>query len=53
MGVDAEGALRRTCDRFARNYAAMEEEARARDLDLTALSAGEQADLWQEVRSQT
>ncbi len=53
MGVDAEGALRRTCDRFAWDYAAMEQEARARDLDLAALSAGEQADLWQEVRSQT
>jgi tetrapyrrole methylase family protein/MazG family protein len=53
MAVDAEGALRHTCDRFARRYAAMEREARARGLDLTALSADEQAALWLEVRNET
>jgi tetrapyrrole methylase family protein/MazG family protein len=53
MDMDAEGALRHTCDRFARRYAAMEQEVRARGLDLMALSPDEQAALWLEVRSET
>jgi len=53
LEADAEGALRRTCDRFARRYAAMERAARARGLDPEALSPDDQADLWQEVKNET
>jgi tetrapyrrole methylase family protein/MazG family protein len=53
LGVDAEGALRRICDRFTRRYAVMEQEAQARGLDLAALSPDQQAALWQEARNET
>ncbi len=53
LEIDAEGALRRTGDRFARRYAAMEREAHARGLELAALSPGEQSTLWQEAENET
>ncbi|MEJ2210923.1 MAG: nucleoside triphosphate pyrophosphohydrolase, partial [Anaerolineae bacterium] len=53
LDIDAEGALRRACDRFARRYAAMERAARARGLDPEALSSAEQAELWLEVKNET
>jgi tetrapyrrole methylase family protein/MazG family protein len=53
LGIDAEGALRRACDHFARRYAAMERLARARGLDPEALAPAEQAELWLEVENET
>ena len=40
LGIDAESALRATCDRFARRYAEMERAAGARGQALADLPAG-------------
>ncbi len=50
LGIDAEGALRGTCDRFVRRYIRMEQEARARGLDLAALPLAEQDALWERAK---
>jgi len=51
LGVDAESALRGTCDRFTRRYAEMEQQARTQDVRLADLSLVEQEALWQEAKS--
>jgi uncharacterized protein YabN with tetrapyrrole methylase and pyrophosphatase domain len=45
--VDAESALRGTCDRFTQRYAGMERAARSQGLDLADLSLAEQDQLWE------
>ena len=50
LDIDAESALRETCDRFARRYVAMERAARARGVDLAELSLAEQDALWDEAK---
>jgi uncharacterized protein YabN with tetrapyrrole methylase and pyrophosphatase domain len=50
LEVDAESALRTTCDRFACRYARMEQEARAQGLDLSALPPDEQDALWERAK---
>jgi tetrapyrrole methylase family protein/MazG family protein len=47
---DAESALRSTCDRFSRRFAAMEEMARSRGADLATLSLEDQDALWEEAK---
>jgi tetrapyrrole methylase family protein/MazG family protein len=50
LGMDAESALRGTCDRFVRRYAQMEQAARAQGLDLAELSLAEQDALWDKAK---
>ena len=50
LEVDAESALRDTCDRFVERYARMEQAARARGLDLASLPLEEQDSFWEEVK---
>jgi uncharacterized protein YabN with tetrapyrrole methylase and pyrophosphatase domain len=52
LGVDAEAALRGTCDRFVERYAWMEREARARGVDLEALPLVELDALWEKAKRQ-
>ena len=52
LGVDAESALRGTCDSFIRRYGQMEEAARAQGVELATLSPAEQDALWQKAKSQ-
>lgn len=52
LGVDAESALRGACQRFARRYAGMEDQARRRGIDLAVLSLSEQDALWDKAKSQ-
>jgi tetrapyrrole methylase family protein/MazG family protein len=52
LGVDAETALRGTCDRFVHRYTKMEREAHARGIDLAALTLAEQDALWEEAKAQ-
>jgi tetrapyrrole methylase family protein/MazG family protein len=52
LDVDAESALRSTCNRFTRRYAEMEQRARAQGKELSALSLAEQDRLWEEVKGQ-
>ena len=52
LEVDAESALRGTCDSFVRRYTQMEEAARAQGVDLAALSPGEQDALWEKAKAQ-
>lgn len=51
LNLDAESALRVTCDRFVRRYGQMEQEARSRGMDLSALPLGEQDALWDQAKS--
>ena len=51
MGVDAEGALRRTNFRFRQRFAAMENLCRERGLDFSEASADEKEALWQEAKA--
>ena len=51
LGVDAESALRGTCDRFFQRYAKMEQDAFSQGLDLPALSLEEQDALWDQAKS--
>ncbi len=46
LNLDAESALRATCDRFSARYAAMEREAHAIGADLADLPMTEQETLW-------
>ncbi|MGD8820981.1 MAG: nucleoside triphosphate pyrophosphohydrolase [Anaerolineae bacterium] len=50
LDIDAETALRGTCDRFIGRYATMEHMARARGVDLTDLSLAEQDALWEQSK---
>ena len=52
LGVDAESALRGTCDRFTRRYAEMEQAASARGIDLADLSLDEQDALWDRAKEE-
>jgi len=52
LGVDAESALRTTCDRFACRYARMEQEAHAQGLDLSALPLAEQNAMWERAKDE-
>jgi tetrapyrrole methylase family protein/MazG family protein len=52
LEVDAESALRGTCDSFVRRYTQMEEAAAAQGVDLAALSPGEQDALWEKAKAQ-
>lgn len=47
LGVDPEGALRRTCARFIGRYSFMEEEARRMGLDFESLPLEEKDRLWE------
>ena len=51
LGVDAESALRGTCDRFTRRYADMERKAGAQGLNLAELSLADQDALWESSKS--
>jgi tetrapyrrole methylase family protein/MazG family protein len=50
LEVDAESALRSTCQRFVRRYIEMEREARAQGLDLASLPLAVQDTLWERVK---
>lgn len=50
QGIDAETALRGTCDKFRRRWAAMESEARAAARDISELTLEEQEALWQQAK---
>ncbi len=51
LEVDAESALRSTCERFVRRYTQMEREAHAQGLDLASLPLKEQDALWEKVKN--
>jgi MazG family protein len=51
IGHNAEEVLRRACDKFSERFRKVERVARARNLDLKSLSAGELESLWQEAKS--
>jgi tetrapyrrole methylase family protein/MazG family protein len=50
LGVDAESALRGTCDRFTHRYTEMEQAASALGRDLADLSLDEQDALWDRAK---
>lgn len=50
LEVDAESALRDTCDRFSQRFAWMERQTVARGLDLAELSPSELDALWEEAK---
>ncbi|MDH7475075.1 MAG: nucleoside triphosphate pyrophosphohydrolase [Anaerolineae bacterium] len=50
LDVDAESALRATCDRFTRRFAAVEKLCRERGLEMGKLSPAEWEMLWREVK---
>lgn len=50
LGVDAESALRTTCDRFSRRYAEMEMRAHAAGNDLSELRPEEREALWEQAK---
>ncbi len=52
LGVDAESALRRACDRFTQRFAQMEQEARLQHSDFASLAPAEQEVLWQKAKAQ-
>lgn len=51
LAVDAESALRGTCDRFTRRYVEMERLAHARGASLDDLSLAEQDALWERAKN--
>jgi uncharacterized protein YabN with tetrapyrrole methylase and pyrophosphatase domain len=51
LDVDAEGALRVACNRFTHRFSEMEDLARARGLDLSALSLAELDAFWDRVKA--
>ena len=53
LNLDAESALRATCDRFSTRYAAMEREAHAMGADLADLPMTEQETLWQRAKGES
>lgn len=52
LGIDAESALRSTCERFTRRYGEMERRAQARDMRLADLSLVELEALWQRIKAE-
>jgi len=50
LGVDAESALRRACDRFTQRYAIMERLAHNQGSELANLSPAEQDALWTQAK---
>jgi tetrapyrrole methylase family protein/MazG family protein len=52
LDLDAESALRSTCDRFTRRYAQMETRARTWGKELSELSLAEQDRLWEEAKKE-
>ena len=50
LEVDAESALRGTCDRFTQRYAWMEQQARHQGLNLSSLPLEEQDALWDQAK---
>jgi len=50
LDVDAESALRATCDRFTQRFAAVEKLCRERGLELGQLSLAEWDALWEEAK---
>ena len=50
LHLDAESALRGTCDRFIQRYTKMEQDARSRGLDLASLALEEQDALWDHAK---
>ena len=52
LGIDAEEALRQAGHKFRRRFAAVESRARARNVDLKALSRDELMGLWQEAKQE-
>ncbi|MGA9348610.1 MAG: nucleoside triphosphate pyrophosphohydrolase, partial [Anaerolineae bacterium] len=53
LNVDAESALRGTCERFIRRFSGMEDLCRERELNLSKLSLAEQDALWEQVKGGT
>ena len=53
IGANAEDALRRSCDKFAARFAAVERLAAARGDDLKALDADALEALWQQAKRRT
>jgi uncharacterized protein YabN with tetrapyrrole methylase and pyrophosphatase domain len=51
IGVDAESALRGTCDRFVRRYAEMERLAGAQGARLADLPLADQETLWAQAKA--
>jgi tetrapyrrole methylase family protein/MazG family protein len=51
LEVDAESALRGTCQRFVHRYGEMEQEARTQGLDLASLPPSEQDALWERAKN--
>lgn len=50
MGLDAEGALRATCEKFRKRWALMEEQAEQSGSAIEELSAQELEELWQQAK---
>jgi tetrapyrrole methylase family protein/MazG family protein len=50
LDVDAESALRATCDRFSERFARMEQRAGSRGLDLAQLSPAALDELWEQAK---
>jgi tetrapyrrole methylase family protein/MazG family protein len=50
LEVDAESALRATCDRFSKRFAWMEKQAVSRGLELERLSPSELDALWEQAK---
>jgi len=50
QGIDAETALRGTCEKFRRRWSRMEEQAASAGVDLASLSLDDQESLWQQAK---
>lgn len=50
QGIDAETALRRTCDKFRRRWSVMESVARQQGRDLVDMDISEQEQLWAQAK---
>ncbi len=50
LDLDAESALRGTCNRFVRRYVQMEQAAASQGIDLSALALKEQDALWDQAK---
>jgi tetrapyrrole methylase family protein/MazG family protein len=50
-GIDAEGALRASCDKFRRRWAAMERSAAEDGHDVADLSHDELEELWRRAKA--
>ena len=53
LEIDAESALRGTCDRFTRRYAEMERTARIQGVELADLPLADQDALWEQAKKRT